>query len=204
MKIEAFASAGNAFADLVRKIPQTDWDNPALGPWDLRSLVGHTSIALSSVPAFLKSDPPDQETVANAADYFALIHQFASSIEATSVNEDLGRRAGARLGEDPADAVDGLLKAALSSLTDCDDRLLTVAGGVGIGLSNFVQTRTFELAVHSLDIAHAIGVPFVLPADAAAEATVLAAEVAVANGQSQTVLECLTGRAALPASFSVL
>jgi hypothetical protein len=77
---------GTAFARLVRDIPETAWDGPGLGEWDLRSLVGHPSIALSSAGAYLKA-PAEREDVASAADYYALVHKFASSAEATTGNE---------------------------------------------------------------------------------------------------------------------
>jgi hypothetical protein len=79
-----------------------------------------------------------------------------------------------------------------------------VLGGAGIRLHTYLPTRTFELAVHSLDIARAVGISLVLPSDALAEAMVLAGGIAVAAGQGETVLLALTGRTALPPSFSVV
>ena len=202
-EIGPFASAAAAFARLVREIPETAWDGPGLGGWDLRSLVGHTSIALSSVGAYLKA-PAEREDVASAADYYALVHKFASSAEATTGNEEAGRRAATELGLDPAGAVESLVEHALSDLAGEEDQLIKVAGGVGIRLSSYVPTRTFELAVHSLDIARAACVPFTLPGDALSDVTALAAQVAVLNGQGEEVLMSLTGRAPLPPSFSIL
>jgi hypothetical protein len=60
------------------------------------------------------------------------------------------------------------------------------------------------MAVHSLDIAGAVGIPFSLPADVLDEATALAARIAAASGQGEAVLLALTGRAALPVEFSVV
>jgi hypothetical protein len=85
-----------------------------------------------------------------------------------------------------------------------DDPLITVIGGVGIRLSSYLPTRTFEMAVHGLDIARATGVDFSMPEDVLVEAAVLATRVGVALGQGQTVLSALTGRTALPAAFSVV
>jgi phosphoenolpyruvate carboxylase len=63
----------------------------------LRSLVGHTSIALTSIGAYLKV-PAEREDIASAADYYALVHPFASSAESTAGNEEAGRRAATELG----------------------------------------------------------------------------------------------------------
>jgi hypothetical protein len=92
----------------------------------------------------------------------------------------------------------------VSDLADVEDKLIQVTGGVGMRLLNYLPTRTFELAVHGFDIAQAAGIPYALPADVLAEMMPLAANIAVVTGQAETVLMSLTGRTALPPSFSVL
>jgi hypothetical protein len=82
--------------------------------------------------------------------------------------------------------------------------LITVLGGAGIRLHTYLPTRTFELAVHGLDIARAVGISLVLPAEVLQEATGLAARIAVTEGHGETVLLALTGRDELPASFSIV
>ena len=82
--------------------------------------------------------------------------------------------------------------------------LIEVIGGLGIRLHTYLPTRTFELAVHGLDIARATGLSFDVPDDVLDEAMVLAARIGVATGDGETLLLALTGRAALPASFSVV
>ncbi len=90
------------------------------------------------------------------------------------------------------------------SLSGAGDPLIQVIGGAGIRLYTYLPTRTFELAVHGLDIARAVGIPFTLPADVLGEATALAARIAVVEGHGETVLLALTGRAGLPSSFSAV
>ncbi len=58
--------------------------------------------------------------------------------------------------------------------------------------------------MHGLDIARATGLSFDLPADVLEEATVLAARIAVLTGRGDDLLMALTGRTALPPSFSVV
>ena len=66
------------------------------------------------------------------------------------------------------------------------------------------MTRTFELAVHGLDIAGAAGLSASLPSDVLAEAAALAVRLGVEVGDGATVLLALTGRRAVPEGFCVL
>ena len=197
-----FESAARGFAGLVHRIPGDRWDLPALGEWDLRSLVGHTSRSLITVSSYLQTSA-EREDVATPAQYYARIREVAADIGADAIVER-GRQAGRDLGADPAAAVDGLLERVLDELSRAGDPLIEVIGGLGIRLHTYLPTRTFELAVHSLDIARATGLSFALAEDVLDEATALAAQIGVATGEGETVLLALTGRAALPPSFSVV
>jgi uncharacterized protein (TIGR03083 family) len=197
-----FASAATAFAELVHHIPESKWDGPGLGDWNLRSLVGHTSRSLSTVSTYLQTTAA-REDLPGAVEYYVYAREFASAAGAEAIVER-GRQAGRELGSDPAAAVDQLVTRALDDLGGADDPLITVIGGLGIRLSSYMPTRTFELAVHGLDVARAAGLDFTLPDDVLADATMLATRVGLALGQGETVLSALTGRTALPAPFSVV
>jgi uncharacterized protein (TIGR03083 family) len=199
---ETFASAATAFAALVHDIPASKWDGPGLGDWDLRSLVGHTSRSLITVSTYVRTTA-EREDLAGPAEYYVYARAFASEAGAQAVTER-GRQAGRDLGSDPAATVDHLVAQALDDLDAADDPLIAVIGGVGIRLSSYLPTRTFEMAVHGLDIARATGVDFAVPEEVLVEAAVLATRVGVALGQGATVLSALTGRTALPAAFSVV
>jgi uncharacterized protein (TIGR03083 family) len=198
----AFASAARSFAGLVRQIPAEAWDGPGLGEWDLRALVGHTSRSLITVSTYLQQ-PAETEDITTPQQYYAMVNPSALGLDPADVVER-GRQAGRDLGDDPASAVDALVSRVLEELAVAGDPLVAVLGGAGIRLHTYLPTRTFELAVHSLDIARAVGISLVLPSDALAEAMVLAGGIAVAAGQGETVLLALTGRTALPPSFSVV
>jgi hypothetical protein len=114
-----------------------------------------------------------------------------------------GRQAGRDLGDDPGAAIEQLLTRALDDVAGAGDPLIAVIGGLGIRLSAYLQTRVFELTVHSLDIAAAAGVTADLPPEALEAAAVLATRISVALGEGDTVLRALTGRAPLPRPFSV-
>lgn len=200
--VETFASAAHSFAVLVHDIPADRWDGPGLGEWDLRSLVGHASRSLITVSAYLQ-EPAENEDITTPQEYYVRVNPAALGMAPEGVVER-GRQAGRDLGSDPAATVDELLSRVLGDLAAAGDPLITVIGGAGIRLHTYLPTRTFELAVHGLDIARAIGISYALPPDVIEEATVLAARIAVPEGHGETVLLALTGRAGLPTSFSVV
>ena len=78
----------------------------------------------------------------------------------------------------------------------------TIAGGMR--LRDYLPTRTFELAVHTADLATALGVPPDVPATAAARALYIVADLAIADGLAGPLLLAVTGRTGLPAGYSVL
>jgi uncharacterized protein (TIGR03083 family) len=202
VSVACFASAARAFAELVRTVPDSAWDGPGLGDWDLRSLVGHACRSLVTVSAYLQT-PATHEDVVSAADYYARMREYGSKLGAEAVTER-GRQAGRELGRQPSATIEALVSRVLGELADADDPLIEVIGGLGIRLSNYLPTRVFELAVHGMDIARATGADFTLPGDVLEEATVLAARISVLTGDGAPVLLALTGRCPLPPSFSVV
>jgi uncharacterized protein (TIGR03083 family) len=200
--LATYESAARSFGRLVGEIPADRWDGPGLGEWDLRSLVGHASRSLTTVDTYLNS-PAERADIASPHEYYVRVKALAAQIGAAGVVER-GRQAGRELGADPASAVATLVDTVLGKLADSDDRLIQVIGGQGIWLRDYLPTRTFEFAVHGLDIAAAVGISFTLPEDVLTDATRLAAKIAVALGEGETVLMALTGRLALPPSFSVV
>lgn len=200
--VTTFESAARSFADLTRLIPDDAWAGPGLGDWDLRSLVGHASRSLITVSTYLRS-PAAREDVPTPQDYYTQIADYAANAGAAAITER-GRQAGRDLGDDPVGTIDALIKRVLGELATAGDPLIEVIGGLGIRLHTYLPTRTFELAVHSLDIARATGLPLDLPQPVLDEATELAARIALATGRGAALLMSLTGRTALPPGFSVV
>lgn len=200
--VTTFASAARSFAALVHDIPADRWAGPGLGEWDLRSLVGHASRSLTTVSTYL-AQSAEREDITSPQEYYARVTPAALGISPEGVLER-GRQAGRDLGDDPPAAVDELVSRVLDELSDAGNPLIQVIGGAGIRLHTYLPTRTFELAVHGLDIARAVDISLSLPADVLEEATGLAARIAVAEGHSQIVLLALTGRDELPPSFSIV
>ena len=199
--VATFESAAGFFAELVETIPSTAWDGAGLGEWDLRSLVGHTSRSLSTVTAYLAQPAAGIDVPSTAAYYQWTVQQIGADPAGVA---ERGRQAGIALGEDPAAAVRMLRTDAVTAVgqVDGDPIIETIAGGMRF--SAYLPTRTFELTVHTLDIAAALGREVVLPSDALSDALQLAAELALSKGDGQALLLTLTGRRPLPEDFSVL
>ncbi len=199
---QTYALAAAGFVELVERLPGDRWEAPGLGVWDLRALVGHTSRALVTVDTYLDR-PASAEEIASTEAYFLAAVQPGGGADPAAVAER-GRQAGAALGDDIPASVLTLAERVLSRVVDAGDPVIeTIAGGMR--LSTYLPTRTFELVVHSFDIAAAaeIAAPN-FGADVLAEVAALAARIGVGRGQAADVILALTGRRPLPADFSVL
>ncbi|MEH3130297.1 MAG: maleylpyruvate isomerase N-terminal domain-containing protein [Mycolicibacterium neoaurum] len=200
--VTVFGSAARSFEQLVRRLGATDWDGPGLGDWNLRSLVGHTSRSLVTVIEYLKQPAPTGELV-DAPGYYLAVREFGVAAGAEAIIER-GRQAGRDLGDDPAAAVSALVATALSDVEQAGDPAIAVIGGMGIRLSEYLQTRIFELVVHGLDIARATGFDHQPSEQMLEAANVLAARIATRSGRGAPLLLGLTGRAELGDDFSVV
>ncbi len=194
----AFRDATGWFLRTVR-LAAPRWTEPALGEWDVRALVGHTGRSLLTVEEYLAA-PPSTVEVGSAADYFRVVRAAASGPAVAA----RGRAAGEALGDDPAAAL-ARIAARVLPLVDARDgtELVTTAAG-GMRVADYLPTRTFELAVHTADLATALGAPLDVPATAAAQALHIVADLAVADGVAGPLLLAATGRPGLPVDFSVL
>lgn len=194
----AFGDAARWFVRTVALVGDR-WEQPGLGEWDVRALVGHTSRSLVTVEAYLGRPAPAAE-IASPADYFLAIRAAAAGAGVAA----RGREAGAALGSDPATAVAEIAARvlALVDTRDGNDLVTTIAGGMR--LSDYLPTRTFELAVHTADLATVLAVPPDVPATAASHALAIVTDLAVKDGLAGLLLLAATGRPGLPAGFSVL
>jgi uncharacterized protein (TIGR03083 family) len=203
--VSSWDDSRRAFSDAAEWFIRTTalvgdrWNEPGLGEWDVRALVGHTSRSLLTVEAYL-ARPAATIEVASAADYFRATRAAAADTAVAA----RGRDAGAALGTDPAAAVAEIAARVIPLLDTHDDTVpvTTIAGGMRLG--DYLPTRTFELAVHTADLTRALGLPPDVPATAAAHALRLVADLAVADGLAGPLLLAATGRPGLPAGYSVL
>jgi uncharacterized protein (TIGR03083 family) len=193
----AFRDAARWFVRTVALVGKR-WDRPGLGEWDVRALVGHTSRSLLTVEAYL-ARPADAVEIGSAADYFRATRALAADPAVAA----RGREAGDALGSDPAAAVAEIAERVVPLIDSCDgsELVTTIAGGMR--LADYLPTRTFELAVHTADLATALGAPLDLPATAATQALELVTDLAVSGGRAGPLLLAATGRP-LPSGLSVL
>jgi uncharacterized protein (TIGR03083 family) len=204
--VETWVTAARAFADLVEHVPADRWAGPGLGEWTLRDLVGHIcSAGLRTVVTTLEHSV-DTEDIPSPQEYYALATTVDPAVYAAAVaaSSDDARRTGAELGDDPATPVRLLVADAVATVLGAVPDMLVASAGGGMRLSAWLPTRTFELAVHSLDVARAIGRPAGLSAQVIGDAAALAARIATAIGHGPDVVLALTGRGDLTHGFSVV
>ena len=193
----AFSDAADWFVRTAAQVGER-WDLPGLGEWDVRSLVGHTSRSFLTVELYL-ARPAQGVDVSSAADYFRATRALAASPAVAT----RGREAGGALGADPAGKVTEIAARVVPLVQSCEGTALvtTIAGGMRLG--DYLPTRTFELVVHTSDLARALGEPVDVPATAAKQALHIVTELAVADGLAGPLLLAATGRPLLQ-GFSVL
>ncbi|QZY52309.1 maleylpyruvate isomerase N-terminal domain-containing protein [Leucobacter tenebrionis] len=200
-EIALFTASAAWATQVVRAVPPFAWDGPGLGGWNLRALVGHTSRAMLTVEQYLASRA-SEEAVASAGEYYERVAELSGADDAAVLQR--GIAAGELLGDTPAaefsaiaDRVTGLLKGVEA---EQDPLISTIAGG--IRLSRYLPTRTFELIVHGLDIARAVGSDAEPPTPCLARALELSIDLALRTGRGSDLLMLLTGRTS--SGFSVL
>jgi uncharacterized protein (TIGR03083 family) len=194
----AFASAGGWFLEAAAHVAER-WERPALGEWDVRALVGHTSRSFLTVESYL-ARPAEAVDVPTTADYYRATRAMAAGPEVAA----RGRDAGAALGEDPLTALQSIASRVLALVQQKDgsELLTTIAGGMR--LRDYLPTRTFELTVHTADLASALGLPLDPPRTAARQALEIVTDLAVDDGRAGVLLLAATGRPAPAGGFSVL
>jgi hypothetical protein len=176
-----------AFTDAAEWLVRTTrlvgarWDQPALGEWDVRALVGHTSRSFLTVETYLDR-PAATVELATTADYFRATRAIAAGPAAV------------------AEIAARVLR--LLDSRDGTELVTTIAGGMR--LRDYLPTRTFELAVHTADLASAIGEPLDVPLTAATQALMVVNDLALADGLAGQLLLAATGRPRPPSGFSVL
>jgi uncharacterized protein (TIGR03083 family) len=195
---DAFAEAADYFVATVARVPADGWNRPGLGEWSVRALVGHTSRALLTVETYLAAGAARVD-VPGPVEYFPVGLATADH----SAIAERGRQAGAALGDEPAEAVRTLAARRGAGAA----RHRHGPGGHARGghaPHRLLPTRVFELAIHTPDLAAALGGTGSLPDAAAAVTLDLVAALARRRGRDTELLLAATGRGALPAGYTVL
>lgn len=196
-----FHDAAETFLALVAQVPDDAWDQPGLGVWTVRELVGHTCRALSTVEEYL-AQPTSTVTLTDAVEYFRV--GAAMGLTNTDAVAERGREAGRDLGPNPARAAAELAERVLQLVdVTADDAVVPTRLGA-MRLIDYLPTRTFELSVHGMDLQGALGMPPSPPPGPLTSAVRIATELAVDQGLGPRLLLALTGRQPLPDGTCVL
>ena len=200
-----YLAAARAVVDQIERLPDDGWEAPALGEWTVRTLVGHLGSMLTSVVEAC-SHPAPSVDLPTTAGYYAFRRRLDPDVYAqalVAVAEVHAADTDA-LGPDPVSTVHHWFDEAVGTLGDTpDDAIVTTPAG-GMLLRDWLPTRTFELAVHGLDLEAATGIAVTLPPNVLDAATTLVATTAVEIGEGRNELLALTGREALPSGWSAL
>jgi uncharacterized protein (TIGR03083 family) len=197
---QTYAQAGEFFLAVAARIRDDQWDSPGLGVWSVRDLVGHTSGAFANVERDLAS-PATADRIESAAAFFAAGLAMPGIAEGIAQR---GREAGAALGTDPVGAVRALADRVRALVATTPDETIVATRMGSLPLLSYLPTKTFELIVHTLDIAATLGLDVEPPPDALAESIEIAVALAVRSGNGPALLHALTGRRPLSTDFSVM
>ena len=200
MSKAACRQAVEFFLDAAGKVRPEQWDAPALGVWSVRDLVGHASRSITRIEEF-------GARRAAAADVASAADHYRRSLGRPNANEQVaerGREAAKALGEDPLAAMreDWARAERILDATPEDEIIAYDNGGIRFG--DYLETRVFELTIHALDLANAIGVEAQPPREALALTLRTLADLALESGRGAQLALAATGRAPLGEGFSVL
>lgn len=198
---DCYLGAARAFLELVAQVPEAAWPSPALGEWDVRGLTGHASRALSTLEAYLGRPASAGPRLEGPVSYFLAIRGGTSP----AAIAQRGRESGSALGADPAGSVRDLVGRITGLIRDNPDDALVGTPAGTMTLVDYLPTRTFELAVHGLDLARALGLPPPVSLNPAIAASLeLAGAIGSKLPSAAELLLLLTGRSGLPEGLSVL
>ena len=197
---ETYLEAGEFFGRVVDQVDIDGWDSPALGEWCVRDLTGHTYRSFTTVLSY-SAKPGDKVDLERPVDYFL---KALDSLADPKQMAERGRAAGLEIIDDPKMMVRGFgmyVKNKLEELSD-DHIMATPVGG--IRLIDYLPTRTFELIIHTMDLAIALGANDE-PPESGLEATIqILGQLALHRGHAPSLILAATGRHVLSEGFSVI
>ena len=200
MSRTAYRRAVASFLETAARVQPDQWGAPALGVWSIRDLVGHTSRSITRVEEFGSQR-------AESVDITSAVHHYRRSLRQPSDDErvaELGREAGQALGDDPLATMNADWARAEPVLEATDEDTIIAYDNGGIRFGDYLETRVFELTVHTLDLANAIGVEVEPSREAMGITLQLLASLALESGRGAPLALSGTGRGPLPQGYSVL
>ena len=197
---ETYLEAGEFFGGVVDQVDIDGWDEPALGEWCVRDLAGHTYRSFTTVLSY-SATPGDKVELERPVDFF--LKAFESLTDPKQAAER-GRAAGLEIIDDPGLMVRGFAMYVKNKLDELsDDHIMTTPLG-GMRLIDYLPTRTFELIIHTMDLAKAVGVDAEPPKSGMESTLQILGQLALYRDHAADLILASTGRRSLPDGFSVL
>ena len=196
---EAFRASVRQFVETLELVPFDAWDKPGLGEWTVRELAAHVARMIDRTAEYA-GQPALVDTESAAAYYLR-------AMSTPGVNEQIAERARESvglLGGDPSAAVRAIGKRTLAVIDALDAEASATTPFGTVQITNYLATRVLEVTLHTLDIAHATGVPATLPRAALAITLGLLGQIAIEHGDGAAVALALSGRQPLPDGYSAL
>ncbi|MFV0534131.1 MAG: maleylpyruvate isomerase N-terminal domain-containing protein [Cumulibacter sp.] len=138
---EWFTTAAAGYLTVVNGVSADALDEPGLGEWDVRSLLGHSARAFQTIETYLAAEP-EVISLRSPSEYF--IATRAGLADRTAVTER-GRAAGIALGDDPIRVIGEIADRVRARVNaQQDDAVATTPVGA-IALLDYLPTRAFEL-----------------------------------------------------------
>ncbi len=188
---ELFFDTAEAFVAVVSEIPHDAWNRPGLGVWDVRSLVGHTTRAITTVTDYLPNRSDELQLDSAAAYLAAGFRSDRSGHEAVAAR---GIAAGHELGDEPAEVIETMVERVRVALRKVDDDPVIVVRLGTMRLSDYLDTRLVELVVHTSDIATAARLAPHLPTASIERALQVITDAALLNDRGLAAVRQLSGR----------
>lgn len=189
--VGAFNEIAGEVGDLVDAVE--DWHAPAIGEWDVAGLCGHV-IRIAGSAARYAAGPqhPATPLVPGAGGYYrSYLAERAGLAPSVAAR---GREEAGDIASIPH-RYRAAVAATMSTVGRVGaDMILDTRYGA-LPLEEYLRTRILELTVHGLDLAHALGRPYVPPHDALDVTLRLLGDIALADPDAATQLVLvLTGR----------
>jgi uncharacterized protein (TIGR03083 family) len=164
----AFSAEAAAMTAALRATPPADLERATrCPPWTVKDEFAHTAQAISRTLEMLALPAPTDLPV-DTARYFVADRRFEPAVDAARV-DSAQQFAAARSSSELIAWFEQQWRAVAATVESVPgDRLVTTRHGDPMRLTDFQVTRVFELAVHGLDLADALGVPPWLTPGAAA------------------------------------
>ncbi len=198
---EEFRQAAEYVCQLADQVPDDGWELAALGVWTVRDLVGHASRAITNVERYC-AQTGDQLEILRPVEYFLrYMEPLADSPDAVA---ERGRQSGQDLGHRPAEMMRHITERVLEELKQVPDDLVLALPAGGMRLIDYLPTRIFELVIHGLDLASAIGVSDEPPKSPTSVTLHLLADLAMETGKARPFTLGATGRSSLPEGFNLV